>query len=776
MKRSRDHLLLASEVSLALVALAAIVGMHRVFEDGSYRGPLAVQAIVASIVIAGLRRAGVRLLPAAGLTALAAVLFITWTHFAATTQWLLPTPDTVSQAGDDLGAAWRLFGEVRAPAPVENGFLAATAAALWLLVFVADWAAFRAAATFEALLPATTLFVFAAALGGSGSPVASAAVFAGAALLYVLLHRTANQERNSRWAGGRRAQGRTSLVGTGTMILGVAVIAGIVAGPNMPGAGDDAVIAWRDINRTEPTRVVPSPMVSLQTTLVDQSNVELFTVRSEKPSYWRLTALNEFDGEIWRSSYGTDSADGTLPRALDPETKGDLVTQEITIRALGGVWLPAAYEPLEFHGAEDQPTVYDDRSSTLMVERGTATSDGYSYTVTSMYPDFDADTLRGTSTDIPDDIRETYLQLPDDFPDLAETEAYQLTRDAPTPWDKALAIQNHLKTFDYSLQVPPGHDEDSLLRFLFETRTGYCEQFAGAFAALARSVGLPSRVVIGFTPGVQDPNDPTLYRVRGIHMHAWVEVYMGEYGWVLVDPTPDRGPPGAESWLGIAPGQDTSAGGVAAGAEPLEGAGDGLGSSGTPAGMDGAGLDPDAGLDAGAVPAPRAEASDEESWAAEPARHVGRPVGVGALLYLLVVPVAIVAQRAVRRRRAATPAARAQNRWAESTTSAIRAGVALPPSLTIAEQADRMAHALPGAAPAIQQLARTMEAIAYAEVPPSADAVDDAEASWASIVSEANRRQGWLRRVLTYLDVRMLFTHRGTRRVAQEGPTVSPVA
>jgi hypothetical protein len=95
---------------------------------------------------------------------------------------------------------------------VENGFLAVSVAAIWLIVFVADWAAFRVMATFEALLPATTLFVFSAALGGSGSPVASAGLFAGSALLFVLLQRTSNQERTSRWAASTapRAAGRCS--------------------------------------------------------------------------------------------------------------------------------------------------------------------------------------------------------------------------------------------------------------------------------------------------------------------------------------------------------------------------------------------------------------------------------------------------------------------------------------------------------------------------------------------------------------------------------------
>src|SRR3546814_18645666 len=62
-----------------------------------------------------------------------------------------------------------------------------------------------------------------------------------------------------------------------------------------------------------------------------------------------------------------------------------------------------------------------------------------------------------------------------------------------------------------------------------EVRAGYCEQFAGSFAAMARSLGLPARVGVGFTPGVADPADPSLYRVRGEHAHAWPAVYLGAY-------------------------------------------------------------------------------------------------------------------------------------------------------------------------------------------------------------------------------------------------------
>lgn len=772
--RPNDQMLLASEVALAVVTITAIVGMHRLFLDGSYRGPLVLQAIVAHLTVALLRRVGVRLVPAAIATAGIAVLFITWTRFPETTRWLLPTPDTFGQLGDDLSSSWRLFGDVRAPAPVENGFLAATAGAIWLIAYVADWAAFRVYATFEALLPATTLFVFSAALGGDGSPVASAAVFAGASLLYVLLHRTANQERSSRWAGGRRSQGRWSLVATGATIIGVAVVAGAVAGPQLPGAEAEPVLAWRDINKDEPTRVVLSPMVSLQTKLVEQPDVEVFTVRSEVSSYWRLTSLDEFDGEIWRSSYSTDDASGELPQAIDPATTSEMVTQEITIEALGSVWLPAAYEPVAVDVGE-QATDFDERSSTLMVDRDIATSDGYTYTVTSAVPERDDEVLRTASTEVPDEIAARYLPLPEGFPAGVSAEAERIVADQATPYDKAKALQDYFRSaeFTYDLNVGAGHDDDALQAFLFETKRGYCEQFSASFAAMARAVGLPSRVAVGFTAGVQDLYDPTLFRVRGVHAHAWPEVYLGEYGWVPFEPTPGRGPPRAGSWLGIEENQDTSTGGSAV-TDDTPGSGAGPSGDGSDIGQAGdEQRAPGAGQGEGFATGGSGSTNDSAILPA-PVRAAGRPVAFGGLTYLLLVPTAVVGQRLIRRRRATAPAAKVGLWWRTTTENAAAAGVTLPPSLTIAEMADRMSAALPSSSVAIQDLARNMEAIAYAEMPPAGDVVARAEQAWAATVDDAKGQQPWRRRILGYLDVRVLFSRRPERLLAHQGPAPLP--
>ena len=115
MSKRNDHLLLANEAALGLVTVSAIVGMHRLFIDGSYRGPLVAAAVVAHVTVAALRRARVHLVPAALATLALAVIFISWTRFPDTTHWLLPTGETWTKAGDDLSTAWRLFGKVRAP-------------------------------------------------------------------------------------------------------------------------------------------------------------------------------------------------------------------------------------------------------------------------------------------------------------------------------------------------------------------------------------------------------------------------------------------------------------------------------------------------------------------------------------------------------------------------------------------------------------------------------------------------------------------------------------
>ena len=142
-------------------------------------------------------------------------------------------------------------------------------------------------------------------------------------------------------------------------------------------------------------------------------------------------------------------------------------------------------------------------------------------------------------------------QLPSDFSATAVKAAASATAAATTPYEQAVALQDFFRTgFEYSLDVPAGHGGADIDRFL-EARVGYCEQFSGAYAAMARSLGLPARVAVGFTPGEEDPDESGVFHVRGEHAHAWPEVYLEGLGWVAFEPTPGRGAPGAETYTGV---------------------------------------------------------------------------------------------------------------------------------------------------------------------------------------------------------------------------------
>jgi transglutaminase-like putative cysteine protease len=544
-----------------------------------------------------------------------------------------------------------------------------------------------------------------------------------------------------------------------------AVVAGAITGPRLPGADADPVVDWRDVGEDDPTRVVVSPLVDIQTRLIDQADVELFSVRSPRAGYWRLTALDEFDGRIWRSSYGTDDADGQLPRAVESQAPAETVTQTVSVSALAAVWLPAAFEPAAIDAGATE-VGWDEASSTLLVERDVANSDGLTYEVRSAIPQWAAAELRTASADVPDDIADRYLQLPSDLDPAVEALARDVTAGATTPYDQALALQDYLRTFTYDLDVPPSNANDALTAFLFDTRRGYCQQFAGSFAALARSIGIPTRIAVGFTPGIQDRDDPTLFRVRGEHAHAWDEIYLDRFGWVIVDPTPGRAPPRAEDWLGVPEQQDAPGGdGTLATTPPADGTDPGDGLASDPAG----GVrNPDANLEGLSTAAGPTAGRDGAGLAPFVWRAV-LTIGVAVAGYLVVVPTALGLQGLRRRRRASTPAAKVRLAWTNVVHGATAVGVRLPASLTVAEIADRLATVVPGAAGAVRTVARHMDKVAYAELAPTPGDVAAAGRAGTVIQGALRARLSLGQRIARHFDVRRLRSpHRRRARLRIE--------
>ncbi len=154
------------------------------------------------------------------------------------------------------------------------------------------------------------------------------------------------------------------------------------------------------------------------------------------------------------------------------------------------------------------------------------------------------DMLRGAGTAYPQWVQDRYLQLPDEFPDRVRALAQSITAGIPDPYDKASAIEDFLRKYEYNQNIAaPPQGVDAVDYFLFVSKKGYCDYYASAMITMLRSIGIPARIAVGYTPGdyIQQedimPSLVQIYRVLERNAHAWPEVYFPTYGWIQFEPT-----------------------------------------------------------------------------------------------------------------------------------------------------------------------------------------------------------------------------------------------
>jgi len=547
---SNDEALGHVPATLALTFLTFVtaVSLCRVFPDWAYLRPMLVVCFGVHAVMYLLRvlRVNAWLALPTGLVAMAVLIGLI--YYRDSTRFGLPTTDTIDQFRVSMRLVWRQFPRAVSPVPSEGSFAIAATTALGACAWLSDTFAFRAYGRAEAVVPAGVVFIFTSALGVDRNRVAVAALWIGAAILTVAALRMAHSRDDSAWMGKRRQSLWSALPAAVACAL-FATTGAVAVAPQLPGAGDKALLDTR--NRDGSVTEVVSPLVDIRSRLVNRGNVELFTVDTKVPRYLALTSLAKFDGTRWSPlPENLRVADDSLS---EPRPNSELVVQQINIRRLGGNYAPAVQTPTSASWV-GRTLQYGDKSGALIVDDGL--EPGYQYQVTSYDFDPSADELRSASVNnAPDPI---YYQLPDNVPSEVRNLATNITAQAPTAYDKARVLQDWFRTnFTYSLTVQRGHSDDAMLNFL-SIKKGYCEQFSATFAAMARAVGLPTRVVVGFTPGVLRSDG--LYHVAGRHAHAWDEVWFDGYGWVLFDPTPGRGAAGSENHTGVAAAQEESNG------------------------------------------------------------------------------------------------------------------------------------------------------------------------------------------------------------------------
>jgi transglutaminase-like putative cysteine protease len=164
------------------------------------------------------------------------------------------------------------------------------------------------------------------------------------------------------------------------------------------------------------------------------------------------------------------------------------------------------------------------------------------YRADSLVPLMSESQLRSAGSNYPDWVRNRYLALPDEVPVRVFSLARDLTATAPTPYDRARAIETYLRTLPYNLDLPaPPSGRDVVDYFLFDLQQGYCDYYATSMVVLARAAGLPARLVVGYASGTYDEASGG-YIVTEADAHSWVEIYFPGYGWVEFEPTAGRPP------------------------------------------------------------------------------------------------------------------------------------------------------------------------------------------------------------------------------------------
>ena len=326
-----------------------------------------------------------------------------------------------------------------------------------------------------------------------------------------------------------------ALVSVAALVLAMAVPSAI------PGLGEPVWGSGRGeaIGGTTPEdgSVSIDPFVSLRRNLIDNTGRELLRYTTDGPGgdYLRMVTLEEFDGVTWSSLQAPVQYPATEDLSVPLRATSGPIAYDIEVGPLDNPSLPIPFAAVSIEGTGaplDSSWAWDPIART--VQGAGLSSEGLSYSVTAYSVEPTKAALRSATSDNNAELTALPIGLTGELGRLAA----EVTAGERTPYDRAVAIERWLAQdggFTYSTGVSNTPGADPLEEFLSD-RIGYCEQFAATMALMARSVGIPARVVIGFTGGRQ--LDDGSWQVQARNAHAWPELWFDGIGWVWFEPTP----------------------------------------------------------------------------------------------------------------------------------------------------------------------------------------------------------------------------------------------
>ncbi|MDQ1701968.1 MAG: hypothetical protein QOF57_1220 [Frankiaceae bacterium] len=477
-----------------------------------------------------------------------AVLFIA-AVFAHPVSFLgfLPWRASLGYVSNDWRAGTADMHDLSPKVPSHLGLTLFVVVGVGAVAFAVNMLVSRAAL---AGLPLLTMFVVPVALAPGGVGLLPFVLAAGS---YLVLLAAEGRERAERWgrtlparrdnvAAGYGQAGRR--IGTAAVALAVflpLVVPGLHANRlitnGSPGFGSGP-------GGTLSTAL--SPLAEIKGRLTVQARSEYFTYTSTSgPQYTRIVVDDYFDGSQFLNSgmQSPQRATGlqVAPHGLSAAVARQPVKLQITMKNLREQYLPVPI-PLSAVGNVPDKWRYDDKTDTIFSAHSDTT--GLSYTAEALDLKPTADQLRSAAPVVPDPYFEPYLQFPSGLDAefaVLDAAAQKVTASGASAYDKAKLLEKWFSTsggFVYDTQGPTGLEQNALTEFL-QKKHGYCVQFASTMALMARLLGIPSRVDVGFTGGTL--KSPGVYSVSSTDSHAWPELYFEGVGWIRFEPTPSTG-------------------------------------------------------------------------------------------------------------------------------------------------------------------------------------------------------------------------------------------
>ncbi|GAA3138226.1 DUF3488 and transglutaminase-like domain-containing protein [Streptomyces rameus] len=650
---------------------------------------------------------------------------------------LIPGPDTfryfarlLSQGADDVS-------QYAIPAPVTDGIKLMLIGGALLIGLLVDVLAVTVRSAAPAGLPLLALYSVAAGLSDGG---AEWLWFLVAAAGYLMLLLAESRERLAQWGRvfggvprgpGAPEPGAEAPVRTGRRIgavaLGVALVVPLAL-PAMHGGLLDAAGTGVGAGNGHGTISTVNPLVSLRDNLNTNDDRVVLSLRTTTDDisdlYLRIVSLDDFDGTTWtpaqRHVVGVPDRLPT-PTGLGADVRrGEVRTTVTAADTYAQNWLPMPYPPSDVKVSGRWR--YEPVGMTLLGDHGQTTR-GETYQVTSLDVQPTAEQL-ASAPQPPAALRSEYTKVPSSLPRVVARTAREITAGANSHYEEAVRLQDYFAVsggFQYDTSVKVGRGPEAIANFL-KAKEGFCVHFSFAMAAMARTLGIPARVAVGFAPGT--PQTDGTIAVNQKDAHAWPELYFEGVGWTRFEPTPTRGTTPSYT------------------------------QSDTP----GTSLPDEALPSRGASSAPSAAASPSESCAGGPRElrvcdspsaaavphqdHGGTDgwwwllTGLGALL-VLAVPLAPMLWRGRVRalrlgahaRTADGASAHALAAWQELTDSAWDHGIAPDDSLTprkAAERIVRLGRLAPESGAAVHRVADAVEQVLFAPRPrPAAGTAQD---------------------------------------------------